>query len=134
MAIPSFGFLKIEAFACLTMVIAGAAGLLVAVTGSGDWILGVLWNQWPAAHIHPVWLTLQSIGVIVGGIGAWQSRSFALTAIGVVSSLIVRTPIGRISWLSGLLMLFLICRRFRAFNIFLPRWRGKGLPPPGAWR
>src|SRR6516162_5257289 len=104
------------------MVVAGTAGLFVALTGSSDWILRVLWKQWPAAHIHPLWLTLQGIAVIAGGIGAWQSRSFALTATGVVSSLIVRTAVGHISWLPGLLMLFLCAPRFRAFNIFLPRW------------
>ena len=135
MAIPRFGFFKIEGFACLLMVVAGTAGLLVALTGSSDWILRVLWKEWRAAHIHPVWLALQSIAVIVGGIGAWQSRSFTLAATGVVSALIVRTAVGRISWLPGLVMLFLICSRFRAFNIFLPRWRGQGpVPPPGAWR
>lgn len=126
MAIPSFGFLKTEAFACLLMVAAGMAGLLVALTGSGD----VLWSQRPAAYVHPVWLTLQSIAVIAGGIGAWRSRSFTLTAIGVLSSLIVVTPVGRISCFPGLLMLFLVCIRFRSFSIFLPRWRGQGPPPP----
>jgi hypothetical protein len=34
MAIPSFGFLKIEALACILMVAAGVAGLLL--TGSSD--------------------------------------------------------------------------------------------------
>src|SRR5215469_4162578 len=134
MAIPRFGYLKIEAFACLLMVVAGTTGLLFVVTGSSDRILGVLWKQWPAAHIHPVWLTLQAVAVIAGGIGAWQSRSFLLAAIGVVLSLIVRTAVGRISWLPGLLMFFLISARFRAFDVFLPRWRGQGPPPPGVWR
>jgi hypothetical protein len=134
MAIPQFGFLKIEAFACLLMVVAGIAGLLLVATGSTDWILAVFWQQWPAAHVRPLWLALQSIAVVIGGIGAWRSRSFTLAAIGVASSLVVRTEVGHISFLPGLLMLFLICARYRAFSIFLPQWRGPGPPPPGAWR
>jgi hypothetical protein len=46
----------------------------------------------------------------------------------------VLTPVGFISFLPGVLMLLLIAGRFRAFSIFLPRWRGPGSPPPGAWR
>jgi len=134
MAVPRFGFLKIEAFSCLVMMVAGIAGLLVALTGSSDWILSLLWKQWPAAHIRLVWLALQSIAVIAGGLGAWHSRSFTLAVVGVVSSLIVWTAVGRIAWLPGLLMSLLICFRFRSFSIFLPCWRCQGPPPPGAWR
>lgn len=134
MAIPPFAFLKIEAFACIMMIVAGIAGLLLVLTGSSDWILTFFWKQSPTAHIHPLWLALQSLAVIGGGIGAWRSRSFTLAAIGVVSSLMQRTAVGHISFFPGLLMFFLICARYRAFNIFLPRWRGPGLPPPGAWK
>jgi len=133
MAIPQFGFLKIEAFACILMVVAGIAGLLLLATNSSDWFFAAFWKQWPAAHVRPWWLALQSIAIVIGGIGAWRSRSFTLAAIGVVSSLVVRTEVGHISFFPGLLMFVLICARFRAFSIFLPKWRGPGPPPPG-WR
>src|ERR1700686_1843335 len=134
MAIPPFGFLKIEAFACIMMIVAGIAVLLVVLTGSSDWILAFFWNQSPTAQIRPLWLVLQSFAVIGGGIGAWRSRSFTLAAIGVVSSLMRHTAVGHVSFFPGLLMFFLICARSGAFNIFLPRRRGPGLPPPGAWK
>jgi hypothetical protein len=134
MAIPRFGFLKIEALACLLMVAAGVAGLLVALTGSSDWITGVRWSRWVLPHVSIFWLVPQSLAVIAGGVGAWHSTSFVLAAVGVASSLILLTPVGCISFLPGVLMLLLIVGRFRAFSVFLPRWRGPGLPPPGAWR
>ena len=134
MAIPKFGFLKIETLACISMVAAGVAGLLLVLTGSSDWILGAFGEKWASAHVSSFWLVLQSFAVIAGGIGAWHSTSFLAAAVGVASSLIARTAGGHISFLPGLLMLFLIVTRFRAFSIFLPRWRGPGPPPPGAWR
>jgi hypothetical protein len=134
MAIPRFGFLKIEALACLLMIATGLAGLLVALTGSNDWITGVRWSRWMLPHVSVFWLVTQSLAVIAGGVGAWRSTSFALAVVGVASSLIVLTPVGFISFLPGVLMLLLIAGRFRAFSIFLPRWRGPGSPPPGAWR
>ena len=134
MAIPSFGFLKIEALACILMVTAGLAGLVLVLTGSGDWILSAFGEKWASAHVSAFWLVLQSLAVIAGGMGAWRSTSFVAAAVGVASSLVARTAVGHISFLPGLLMLFLIATRLRAFSIFLPRWRGPGPPPPGAWR
>lgn len=134
MAIPSFGFLKIETLACILMVAAGVAGLLLVMTGSSNWILSAFGATWAPAHVSSFWLVLQSLAIIAGGWGAWRSTSFAATAVGVASSLIVRTAVGHISFLPGLLMLFLMMTRFRAFSILLPRWRGPGRPPPGAWR
>jgi hypothetical protein len=134
MAIPSFGFLKIEALACILMVAAGVAGLLLVLPGSSDWILSTFGEKWAPAHVSSLWLVLQSLAVIVGGIGAWRSASFVAAAVGVASSLIARTAVGHISFLPGLLMLYLMVTRFRAFSIFWPRWRGQGPPPPGAWR
>jgi hypothetical protein len=131
MAIPSFGFLKIEALACILMVAAGVAGLLL--TGSSDWTLSAFGEKWSSAHVSSFWLVLQSLAVIAGGIGAWRSTSFVVAAVGVASSLIAPTAVGHISFLPGLLMLYLMVARFRAFSIFLPRWRGQGPPPPGAW-
>ena len=116
------------------MVAAGVAGLLLVLTGSSDWILGAFGGKWTSAHVKSFWLVLQSLAVIVGGIGAWRSNSFVAAAVGVASSLIAETAVGHISFFPGLLLLFLIVNRFRAFNIFLPRWRGQGPPPPGAWR
>lgn len=133
MAIPQFGFLKIEAFACILMVVAGIAGLLLVAMGSSDWILAVLWKQWPAAHVGAGWLVLQSVAIVLGGIGAWRSRSFTLAAIGVVAALVVRTKVGHISFFPGLMLLILISARYRAFDFFTPIWRGPGPPQPG-WR
>ena len=134
MAIPKFGFLKIETLACILMVAAGVAGLLLVLTGSSDWILGAFGVKWASAHVKSFWLVLQSLAVIVGGIGAWRSNSFLLTAVGIASSLVVRTSVGIVSFLPGVLMLTLIVCRHKAFNIFLPRWTGPGPAPPGAWK
>jgi hypothetical protein len=133
MAMPQFGFFKIEAFACILMVVAGIAGLLLIATNSSDWVLAGFLKQWPAAHVGPGWLALQSIAIVLGGIGAWWSRSFTVAAIGVVAALVAGTAVGHISFFPGLLMLVLICSRYRAFDVFLPIWRGPGPPPPG-WR
>jgi len=132
MAVPRFGFFKIETLACILMVAAGVAGLLLLLTGSSDWILGACGKEWPSTHVSAFWLVLQSLAVIVGGVGAWRSTSLVAAAVGVGSSLIARTAVGHISFFPGLLMLFLMMIRFRAFNIFRPRWRGPGPPPPGA--
>ena len=113
MAIPTFGFLKIEALACILMVAAGVIGLLVALDPMTRTYMA-------SAHVSSFWLVLQSVAVIAGGIGAWRSTSFVATAIGVASSLIARTAVGHLTFLPGLLMLFLIATRFRAFNIFCP--------------
>jgi hypothetical protein len=134
MAIPRFGFLKIEALACLLMVAAGIAGLVAALTGwTNDWLADLRWSRWLLPHVSIFWLVPQSLAVVAGGIGAWHSKSFTLAALGVASSLIVLTPVGCISFLPGVLMLVLIVARLGAFPDFLPRWRGPGPPPPGAW-
>jgi hypothetical protein len=78
-------------------------------------------GKWASAHVSSFWLVLQSLAVIVGGIGAWRSTSFVAAAVVVASSLIARTAVGHISFFPGLLMLFLIVTRFTAFSIFLPR-------------
>ena len=131
MAIPGFGFRKVEALACILMVAAGVAGLLVVVTRSGDSILNSLGRTWPPAPGSTFWLVLQSLAVIAGGIGAWRSTSFVATVVGVASALIARTTVGHISFFPGLFMLLLIVKRFRAFDIFAPGWRGPGPAPPG---
>jgi|SRR5580700_6418916 hypothetical protein len=137
-AIPPFGFHKIEVVACTLMVIGGVAGLLLALTGTGDSVAGAIlghdWPNWFSPRVSLLWLILQSLAVIAGGIGAWRSNSFLLAAVGVASSLVVKTSVGIVSFLPGVLMLMLIVRRHRAFNVFLPRWRGPGPPPPGAWK
>jgi len=134
MAIPPFGFLKIEALACFLMLAAGMVGLVVTVTGWTDWLAVFPWSRavWP--HVHIYWLVLQSLAVVAGGIAAWRSNSFVLAAVGVASSLVKSTPVGCISYVPGLLMLLLLLARFRAFGMFLSRWKGPSPPPPGAWR
>ena len=114
--IPPFGFRKIERFACILMGVAGVVALRIALNAVGG--------------PREAFLVVQSFAVIVGGVGA-RSNSFTLAAIGVVSSLMAWTPVGRICLLPGLLLLFLMAARFRAFSIFGPRWRGSGQPPPG---
>jgi hypothetical protein len=132
--IPAFGFRKIEVLAYTLMVVAGAIGLLLVLPGShgrfGEAILSRPWPRWVLPHVSPLWLVLQSLAVIAGGIGAWRSTSFVLAAIGVASALVVVTPVGLIAFLPGVLMLLLIVDRRRAFRVFLPRWRGPGPPPP----
>jgi hypothetical protein len=137
-AIPPFGFHKIEVAACALMVIGGVAGLLLSLTGTGDSVAGAILGHdspnWFSPHVSLPWLILQSLAVIAGGMGAWRSNSFLLAAVGVASSLVVKTSVGIVSFLPGVLMLMLIVCRHRAFNVFLPRWRGPGPPPPGAWK
>jgi hypothetical protein len=137
-AIPRFGFLKIEIVACILMVGAGVAGLLLTLGDTGDFFAGAILGHdrliWFLPRVSPVWLVLQSIAVIAGGIGAWRSNSFLLAALGIASSLVVNAPVGIVTFLPGALTLMLIVVRRRAFNVFLPRWRGPGPPPPGAWK
>jgi hypothetical protein len=134
-AIPPFGFHKIEVAACALMVFAGVAGLLMALTGTGYLvaraILGSDWPNWFWPHVSRFWLILQSLAVIAGGIGAWRSNSFLLAAVGVASSLVVKTSVGIVSFLPGALMLMLIVSRHRSFYVFWPRWKGVGPAPPG---
>jgi hypothetical protein len=137
-AIPPFGFHKIEVVACVLMVVGGVAGLLLALTGTGCLVGGAIpayeWPNWFWPHVGPLWLILQSLAVIAGGIGAWRSNSFLLATVGVASSLVVKTSVGIVSFLPGVLMLMLIVCRHKAFNVFFPRWRGPGPAPPGAWK
>lgn len=118
--IPQFGFHKVEQLACALMGASGVLSMLFVLTP----------NSANGGHGRSYFLVLQSVAVIAGAIGAWRSFSFTLAAIGVASSLMVWTPVGRICFLPGLLMLVLIVPRFRTFSIFLPRWRGPGPPPP----
>src|SRR5712692_8292837 len=119
--IPPFGFREIERLACILMGFAGVVALAYTRSAVGE----------NGVHPRPYILVLQSLAVIAGALGAWRSNSFILTAIGIASSLMVWTPVGRICFLPGLLMFFLVLGRFRSFSIFLPRWRGPGPPPPG---
>jgi hypothetical protein len=114
--IPPFGFHKIERLGCLLMGVAGMIALGIAFSVEGG--------------RREAFLVLQSLAIIVGAVGA-RNNSFILAAIGIVSSLLAWTPVGRVSFIPGLLMLFLIMARFRAFSIFTPRWPGPGPPPPG---
>jgi hypothetical protein len=137
-AIPQFGFHKIEIAACVLMVLAGVAGLLLVLTGT-EYLVAVaipVFNLPTRFWVHAsrFWLILQSLAVIGGGIGAWRSNSFLLTAVGIASSLVVRTSVGIVSFLPGVLMLTLIAGRHKAFNVLLPRWTGPGPAPPGAWK
>lgn len=134
MAIPKFGYFKIEALACLLMLLAGVAGLFVAVTGWSDWIHWFSWSPQVFPHVSRFWLVLQSLAVIAGARGAWQSTSFVLAAVGIGSALIVQTAVGCVCLLPGILMLLLTLRRLGAYDLFHPRWKGPGPPPPGAWR
>ncbi len=81
MAIPRFGFLKIEALACVLMVVAGVAGLLLSLMSG--WITASIWPRWVLPHVSLLWLVPQSLAVLAGGIGAWRSLSFVLAAVGV---------------------------------------------------
>jgi hypothetical protein len=101
MTIPVFGFMKIEALACLLMVAVGVVGLFVASTGSNDWITHVRWARWLLPHVSIFWLVPQSPAAIAGGTGAWRSRSFALAAVGIAAALMVLTPVGCVSFLSA---------------------------------
>lgn len=137
MAIPVFGYLKIEVAACLLLVVGGLAGAVIAMTGSLDSAaaanMGNAWPRWLVVHVR-VLLVIQCLAIMAGGIGAWRSRSFVLAAIGIIACLIVVTPVGMISFWPGMFMLYLIMSRLRAFRVFLPRWKGPGPAPPGAWR
>jgi len=116
---PPFGFREIERLACILMGIAGVVALAYTRSAVGE----------NGVHPRP-YVVLQGLAVIAGALGAWQSNSFILTAIGIASSLMVWTPVGRICFLPGLLMFVLVLGRFGSFEIFFPRWRGPGPPPP----
>lgn len=143
MAIPRFGygFPIIERLACLLMVAADLAGLLVTVTGWTNWLAVFPWSKpvWP--QVSTFWLVLQSLAVIAGGLGAWRSTSFVLAAVGVASSLETSTRVGCKSYPPGILMLFLLVVRRRAFASVLldgeglthrRRKHGEGSAGPGS--
>ena len=119
MAIPVFGFIWTERIACLTLVIVGLVGLLLSLNGQAC-EFGALLHTYPLPAWWPLelsrgWLSIQSLLIMAGGIGAWRCISFILAIIGVVAALLVVTPIGVLSFLPGLWMLFLLVQRWRAF-------------------
>ena len=89
--IAPFGFPQIEKLACFLFLFVGVVALL-----------SVLDN---ARHNSLTWASLlaglQSLAVIAGGIGAWQSASLSVAVIGVASSLIAWTPVGHLTVLPG---------------------------------
>jgi hypothetical protein len=103
--IPSFGFRQIEKLACFLFLFAGVVALVSVLDNARH--NSVSW--------HLSLLGLQSLAVIAGGIGAWRSTSLLAAVIGVASSLIAWTPVGRPTVLPGVVMMLLLSSRYRSF-------------------
>lgn len=131
-AIPVFGFFAHERVACVLLMLSGLAGFLLTITGQEGML--PTWAHCATWHPGHLWLTGQSLLVTAGGLAAFRARSFALAMTGIAASLVFRTPVGAVTVVPGVLLLAAIGLRWRGFPGFAPRWRGRGLPPPGYWR
>lgn len=125
--IPPFGFYIAERAACWLMTFTGAVGVVLTVTGAFETIgAGAVGELSPESFSWSPgrgWLIFQSLLVAGGGFGASQGRSFGLALAGIISALIVLTPVGLLAFLPGLWLSSLVFRRRRSF--FQPRC----LPP-----
>jgi uncharacterized membrane protein YkgB len=120
MALPRFGFIWTEASACLALVMVGLISLVLSLTGDASELgaqfqLHLLPTWLHLFNSNRVWLSIQSVLVMAGGIGAWRCTSFILAIVGVMAALLIVTPIGVLTFVPGLLMLFLLAPRWRAF-------------------
>jgi hypothetical protein len=104
-AIAPFGFRKIEKLACCLLAFVGVVALLSVLDAA----------RWNHFTWHFFLLALQSLAVIGGGVGAWQSTSLPAAVIGIASSLIAWTPVGHLTVLPGAFMMFLLLPRYRSF-------------------
>lgn len=129
MAIPPFGFLTVERVACMLLLLASAIGVAHAAPSWRE-----PWVPWATWEVSYAWLVLQAGLVAAGAIAALRSRSFVLAVVGLVAGLVFCTRVGAITVGPSLFVVTLIARRFRAFTIFAPKWRGPGPPPLGYWR
>jgi hypothetical protein len=119
MAIAIFGFIWTERIACLTLVMVGLGGFLVALTGHTNELVALVHIRplpaWLPLNLSSFWLGVQSLLIMGGGIGAWRCTSFTLALAGVLAALLFVTPIGIASFLPGVWMSFLLGQRWRAF-------------------
>ena len=140
MAVPSFGQLnRNERVASWLLIVVGALGLVLTVTGVfeaiGAGTIGrasprwLFWSPWRG------WLIIQSVVLAVAGYAAATGTTrFGLVLVGIISGLLVITPIGLLALLPSLWLLKLVIRARSSFDLFKPRWKGPSPPPPGNWR
>ena len=133
MALPSRVHLPRLA-ASVLMVGVGITGLAMTLVDRGaDFaavVLGQPFPDWFSAEPFQPWPVLQSVLVIVSGLGGLMGV-FTLTAIGILAGLVFTTPVGLLTALPSVLLLLAALQRLRAFYEFMPRWRGPGPRPPG---
>ena len=133
MALPSLVHLPRVAASAL-MIGSGIAGLIMTLLDRGAAFAAVVLGQpfpdWFSAHPFQPWTVCQSVLVIVGGLGG-MTGVFTLTAIGILAGLVFTSPVGLLTALPSVLLLLAALLRLRAFDEFMPRWRGPGHRPPG---
>jgi hypothetical protein len=130
--IAPFGYTRSAQMACGLMFLVGAFGLVLTISGRIGELAAMLpggsASHWLVLNAGRPWITFQSMLVMVGGIGAFRSRSFALAFAGIVAALMPTTPLVFLTFLPGLWLLILIVLYVRA----TPRWKGEGPPPLGS--
>ena len=117
MAIPRFGSFSTEKLACLALFLVGVFGLVMSATGQAAAICARLppHPTWLCTETGQAWLIVQSLLIMAGSIGAYESRSFTVALVGTVASLVFLTPVGVVSFVPGVWMLVLVVLRFRSF-------------------
>ena len=127
MAIPAFGFTRTERRAWWTLLTVGVVCVALALTSAlgslGELVGGAFPQPWFFANPGRFCLTIHSLLVLLGVVGAWRSRSIILAVVGVVAALAIVTPVGLVCCLPGLWMLHQIAARWRSF------FRWPELPP-----
>ena len=136
--IPPFGFTRAEQAACGLMILSGAFGLMLTITGKVGELDAIARATsavgWFIQNSTSPWVAFHSLLVMGGGIAAFRSLSFSVAFVGVVAALVPITPLGLLTFLPGLWLLFLMVPRRRSFRAFTPHWKGDGPPPPGQWK
>ena len=135
--VPPFGFMKIERIALGIFVLSGLVSLALYPFGLFDYFEIVSTDTRIAKTYFwlpgKAFLIIQGSLVVLTGPGALL-RSFVIVTAGILAGLIFVTPIGALTVLPAVGMLFLTLRRPQAFWEFTPKWKGDGPPPPGNWR
>jgi len=139
MAIPPFGYLRLEWISSVLLICTGILALISSILGFdmklASALLGQPWPAWFYPDPGRAILITQAAVISLGAIGVLiLGDSFTVVAISSITGAIFVTPVGLLTCVPALLVLVLAVRRRRLFWEFSPRWRGPGPPPPGQWK
>lgn len=135
--VPPFGLMKREKVVLGLFVLSGLAGLALFPFGilnrfetGRDYLQMAETLLW---FPNRLLLILQGLLVMLAGAGA-VFRSFTVVAAGIAAGLVCVTPVGVLTVLPAIGVLFLVLPRRKAFREFMPRFKDEGPKPPGNWR